>query len=141
MGVSIAVLFAASILPGLMICAICMALIAHIARRKGLPKGEGRPSVGIVIAVLREGFPPALPPVFILGAILGGIAALTEAAATAVAYGLFVGAVIYRALIWQDLCQIAVRSTRITGLIFLIIASASILWWRMTFNRAPRMIA
>jgi tripartite ATP-independent transporter DctM subunit len=141
MGVSIAGLFAAGILPGLLICAICMAVIALTARRKGLPKGEGRPSCRGVLSALREGFLAALLPVFILGSILGGFATPTEAAAIAVAYSLFVGGVIYRALSWADLYQIAVRTTRITGVIFLIIASATILGWWMTFNRIPQAIA
>ncbi len=141
MGVSIAGLFAAGILPGLLICGICMAVIALTARRKNLPKGEGRPSIRLVFAALREGILAALLPIFILGSILGGFATPTEAAAIAVAYALFVGGVIYRALSWNDLYEIAVRTTRITGVIFLIIASASILGWWMTFNRVPQMIA
>lgn len=141
MGVSIAGLFAAGILPGLMICAICMIVIALTARRKNLPKGEGRPSFRLVISALREGFLAALLPIFILGSILGGFATPTEAAAIAVAYALFVGGVIYRALSWQDLYEIGVRTTRITGVIFLIIASATILGWWMTFNRVPQAIA
>ncbi|MBR9890727.1 TRAP transporter large permease [bacterium] len=141
MGVSIAGLFAAGILPGLLICAICMAVIALTARRKGLPKGEGRPSLRLVGAALKEGFLAALLPVFILGAILGGFATPTEAAAIAVAYALVVGGLVYRALSWRDLYEVAVRTTRITGVIFLIIASASILGWWMTFNRIPQAIA
>jgi tripartite ATP-independent transporter DctM subunit len=141
MGVSIAGLFAAGILPGLLICGICMAVIALTARRKNLPKGEGRPSIRLVFAALREGILAALLPIFILGSILGGFATPTEAAAIAVAYALFVGGVIYRALSWHDLYEIAVRTTRITGVIFLIIAAASILGWWMTFNRVPQMIA
>jgi tripartite ATP-independent transporter DctM subunit len=141
MGVSIAGLFAAGILPGLLIGAIGMAVIALTAKRKNLPKGEGRPSLRAIWAALREGFLAALLPVFILGSILGGYATPTEAAAVAVAYALFVGGVIYRALSWRDLYEIAVRTTRITGVIFLIIASASILGWWMTFNRIPQEIA
>ncbi len=141
MGVSIAGLFAAGILPGLLICAICMTVIALTARRKGLPKGAGRPSLRLVGAALKEGFLAALLPVFILGAILGGFATPTEAAAIAVAYALVVGGLVYRALSWRDLDEVAVRTTRITGVIFLIIASASILGWWMTFNRIPQAIA
>ena len=141
MGVSIAGLFAAGILPGLLICAICMALIALTARRKGLPKGEGRPGFGIVLKALREGFLAALLPVFILGSILGGFATPTEAAAIAVAYALVVGGLVYRALSWRDLYEVCVRTTRITGVIFLIIASATILGWWMTFNQIPQAIA
>jgi len=141
MGVSIAGLFAAGILPGLLICAICMAVIALTARAKNLPEGRGRPSLSAIGAALREGFLAALLPVFILGSILGGFATPTEAAAIAVAYALFVGGVVYRALSWRDLYEVAVRTTRITGVIFLIIAAASILGWWMTFNRIPQAIA
>ena len=69
------------------------------------------------------------------------IATPTEAAAIAVGYALFVGGVVYRALSWNDLYWICVRTTRITGVIFLIIASATILGWWMTFNQVPQLIA
>ncbi len=141
MGVSIAGLFAAGILPGLLICVICMVIIALSARRLNLPAGQGRPGFGIVIKALREGFLAAILPVFILGSILGGFATPTEAAAIAVAYALFVGGVVYRALSWRDLYEIGVRTTRLTGVIFLIIASATILGWWMTFNQVPQTIA
>lgn len=141
MGVSIAGLFAAGILPGLLICGVCMAVIALTARAKNLPAGEGRLSLCTVWAALKEGILAALLPVFILGSILGGFATPTEAAAIAVAYALFVGGVIYRALSWRDLYEIAVRTTRITGVIFLIIAAATILGWWMTFNQIPQAIA
>ncbi|MDX2485016.1 MAG: TRAP transporter large permease [Pseudodonghicola sp.] len=141
MGVSISGLFAAGILPGLLICVICMAVIAFTARRKNLPKNASRPSLKLIAQALREGIFAAILPVFILGSILGGFATPTEAAAIAVAYALFVGGVIYRALSWRDLYDIAVRTTRITGVIFLIIAAATILGWWMTFNQIPQMVA
>lgn len=141
MGVSIAGLFAAGILPGLLICVVCMAIIALTARVKNLPKGEGGPSLCAVWAALKEGVLAVLLPIFILGSILGGFATPTEAAAIAVAYALFVGGVLYRALSWQDLYEVAVRTTRITGVIFLIIASATILGWWMTFNQIPQAVA
>lgn len=141
MGVSIAGLFAAGILPGLLICAVCMAVIALTAKAKGLPKSDNRPSLRQIGTALREGALAAFLPIFILGSILGGFATPTEAAAVSVAYALVVGGVIYRALTWQDLYDICVRTTRITGVIFLIIASATILGWWMTFNRIPQAIA
>lgn len=141
MGVSIAGLFAAGILPGLLICAICMGVIALLARRMDLPTGQGRPSFSGVMQALREGILAVILPVFILGSILGGFATPTEAAAIAVAYALFVGGVVYRALSWRDLFEIGVRTTRITGVIFLIIASATILGWWMAFNQVPQAVA
>lgn len=141
MGVSIAGLFAAGILPGLLICAICMLVIALSAKRLNLPAGQGRPSFSGVIRAFKEGILAVILPVFILGSILGGFATPTEAAAIAVAYALFVGGLIYRALTWRDLYEIGVRTTRITGVIFLIIAAATILGWWMAFNQVPQTVA
>lgn len=141
MGVSIAGLFAAGILPGLLIAVICMIVIALLGRRLNLPKGTQKPSLCSVWLAFKEGYLAAILPVFILGSILFGIATPTEAAAIAVAYALFVGGVVFRALSWQDLYEIGVRTTRITGVIFLIIASATILGWWMTFNQIPQAIA
>jgi tripartite ATP-independent transporter DctM subunit len=141
MGVSIAGLFAAGILPGLLICLICMCVIAALGRRLNLPKSDQRPSLMVIFKAFRQSILALILPVFILGSILGGIATPTEAAAIAVAYALFVGGVIYRGFSFQDLYEMLVRTTRITGIIFLIIASASILGWWLTFNQIPQAIA
>ncbi len=141
MGVSIAGLFAAGILPGLLICGICMAVIAASGKRLNLPKSDQGISARVIFASFKESFLALVLPIFILGSILGGIATPTEAASIAVFYALVVGGLVYRALTWNDLYEMLVRTTRITGIIFLIIASASILGWWMTFNQIPQAIA
>jgi len=141
MGVSISGLFAAGILPGLLIALSCMALIVACGRRWKLPKGEQRPSLTRILVSFRSSLLAILMPVIILGGILGGLVTPTEAAALAVFYALVVGAGVYRALRWQDLLEMLVRTAKITGIVFLIIASASILGWWMTFNQIPQMVA
>lgn len=141
MGVSIAGLFAAGIVPGLLICGICMAVIALLGRRLNLPKREGGPNLWQICVAFKESFLALVLPIFILGSILGGIATPTEAASIAVFYALVVGGLVYRGLAWSDLYGMLVRTTRITGIIFLIIASASILGWWMTFNQIPQAVA
>lgn len=141
MGVSIAGLFAAGILPGLLICGICMGVIAFLGKRLNLPKAEGGPKLSDIWAAFKESILALVLPIFILGSILGGIATPTEAASIAVFYALVVGGLVYRALTWRDLYEMCVRTTRITGVIFLIIASASILGWWMTFNQIPQAVA
>ena len=89
----------------------------------------------------KDGFAALLMPVMILGGILGGVTTPTEAAAIAVAYALLMGMVVYRTVGWADLYEMLVRTSRITGIVFLIIASASILGWWMTFNQIPQAIA
>jgi len=141
MGVSIAGLFAAGILPGILICLLCMALIAGFGRRWNLPKGEGRPSLISIFKAFRESILALVMPVLILGFILGGVTTPTEAASIAVAYALFLGGVVYRSLTFRDLYEMLARTALITGVIFLIIASASILGWWMTFEQIPQAIA
>jgi len=141
MGVSIAGLFAAGILPGLLICLICMAVIAALGRRLGLPKGEGGPSLRRILRAFRESLLALGMPVIILGFILGGITTPTEAASIAVAYALILGGLVYRTLRLADLYAMLARTAVITGVVFLIIASASILGWWMTFEQIPQAIA
>ncbi len=140
-GVSIAGLFAAGILPGLLICLVCMALIMALGRRLGLPKQEGSPSLREILSAFRSSIAALIMPAIILGGILGGIVTPTEAAAIAVLYAFFIGVCVERNLAFRDIVDMLIRTARITGVVFLIIASASILSWWMTFMQIPQQIA
>ena len=141
MGVSIGGLFAAGILPGLVICAACMAVIALGATRNGLPVAERRASTETVVRSFLGAIVALLMPLIILGGILGGIVTPTEAASIAVAYALIVGFVIYRNLTLSALADMLLRTAIISGVIFVIIGFAGILGWWMSFNRVPQGIA
>ncbi|MGF1527336.1 MAG: TRAP transporter large permease [Candidatus Competibacterales bacterium] len=141
MGVSIAGLFAAGILPGLLICLLCMAFIAAAGRRLGLPEPSGRPSLRRILRAFKDSLLALVMPVGILGGILTGWLTPTEAASMAVLYALVVGMLIYRTVSVKDLWEMLIRTARLTGIVFLIIAAASILSWWMTFNRIPQTIA
>ena len=141
MGVSIAGLFAAGIVPGLLICVVCMAVIRALANRLGLPPAQGRPSLMGILRAFKDGLAALVMPVMILAAILGGVTTPTEAASIAVFYALVMGVFVYRKVGWRDLEAMLIRTARITGIVFLIIASASILGWWMTFNQMPQAIA
>ena len=141
MGVSIAGLFAAGIVPGLLICGLCMAVIAALGKRLKLPKSKERFSLMRILWAFKSSFLAILMPGIILGGILFGIVTPTEAAAIAVFYALFISVVVYRALTVTDIVEMLIRTARITGIVFLIIASASILSWWMTFMQIPQKIA
>lgn len=141
MGVSIGGLFAAGILPGLAICAVCMGIIALGATRNNLPQAERRATFREVVVTAWRSTAALIMPVIILGGILGGIVTPTEAASLAVAYALFVGVVVYRNLRLADLYGMLLRTARITGVIFAIIAFASMLGFWMSFERIPQAVA
>ncbi|MFV0334650.1 MAG: TRAP transporter large permease [Tropicimonas sp.] len=141
MGVSIAGLFAAGILPGLVICAVCMLVIFLGGERENLPQAARGATLREVGQVFASSLTALAMPVIILGGILGGIVTPTEAASIAVAYAAFIGTVVYRTLTFRSLYQMLVRTARITGVIFVIIAFAGILGWYLSFERIPQAIA
>jgi len=141
MGVSISGLFAAGILPGLLICAFCMAVITGLGRYLNLPKGTEKPSLILIFKAFKSSLLAIMMPIIILGCILTGIATPTEAAAIAIFYALFIGIFIYKKITFKDMTEMLIKTSIITGVVFLIIASASILGWWMTFMQIPQTIA
>jgi len=141
LGVSIGGLFAAGILPGLAICLVCMGIIALGAKRNKLPDPERRATLREIAIVALRSLAALLMPIIILGGILGGIVTPTEAASVAVAYALLLGLVVYRNLGMGDLYKMLLSTARITGVIFVIIAFASMLGWWLSFERIPQAIA
>jgi tripartite ATP-independent transporter DctM subunit len=141
MGVSIAGLFAAGVLPGLVICLVCMSVIAIGGNRENLPKALRGATLREVWQTFVSSLTALAMPVIILGGILGGVVTPTEAASIAVAYALFIGIFVYRTLTFRSFYGMLVRTARITGVIFVIIAFAGILGWWMSFERIPQMIA
>jgi TRAP-type transport system large permease protein len=140
MGVSIASLFAAGILPGLVMGLVCMAVIASLGRRLNLPKGAQRPSLVGILLAFKNSLSALVMPVIILGGIMGGLVTPTEGAAIAVLYALILGVFVFRAVKLHDIVEMLVRTARITGVVFLIIAAASILSWWMTYMKLPQLI-
>jgi len=141
MGVSIAGMFAAGILPGLLICAVCMIYIVAVGKRKNLPVSHEKFSFKRIVVSFKQSFLALLMPAIILGGIIFGIVTPTEAAALAVLYAFFLGVFVYRTLTFDAILQTLIRTSIITGVVFLIIASASILSWWMTFMQIPQSIA
>lgn len=141
MQVSIAGLFLAGMLPGLLIAAVLMVMTARISKKRGYPKGDRRASPKEVLVAFKDSFVALLMPVIILGGILSGVFTPTEAAAVAVAYSMFVGFFVFRSLSVKDLWPIFLKMARTTGVVFLVIAAASILGWVLTMEQIPEKVA
>ncbi len=141
MQVSIAGLFLAGVLPGLLIAAVLMVMTARISKKRGYPVGERRATLKEILVAFKESFVALLMPVIILGGILSGVFTPTEAAAVAVAYSMFVGFFVFRSLSVKDLWPIFLKMARTTGVVFLVIAAASILGWVLTMEQIPEKVA
>jgi tripartite ATP-independent transporter DctM subunit len=138
--VSIAKLFFAGFLPGVIACGAMMALCYYYARKYDLPV-ERRFSVREVGRSTAQAFWALFIPVVIWVGILGGIATATEVAALAVVAALLIGVLIYRELSGRQTLDILKDSVGQTASVMLIVASSAVLGWFLTSEQVPQKFA
>ena len=141
MGVSIAGMFAAGIVPGLMIGVGLMIVNYFISRKRNYPKHDIPITTKLVIQEFRNAVWALIMPFIIMGGILGGVFTPTEAAAVAVAYALFLGLVVYRNLSLKDIYDMLYKNAVMMGMIILMISSASVLAWLLVIEKLPEQVA
>lgn len=141
MGVSIAGLFAAGVVPGLLFGLALMIPAGIISKKRDYPIGDKRATLGEIWSSFKESFLALIMPVLILGGILGGVFTPTEAAAVAVFYACLVGFFVFKTLKVQDLPRMLLHTSSVMGMIFLIMASASILGWLLASERIPELVS
>lgn len=137
---SIGYLFLAGVVPGLLIGAVQMGLIAAIARRRNFPVEERVP-LRELPRITREAFPALMMPVILLGLLYSGVTTPTEAAAAAAAYALLVSALLYRSIGWGDVYRSLAASARITISIGMLIAGALVFNYVITVENIPKTVA
>jgi tripartite ATP-independent transporter DctM subunit len=135
---SIGYLFLGGVIPGLLIGAVQMALIAFNAKRRNFPVEPPIP-LREWPRITWEALPALLMPVILLGCLYSGITTPTEAAAVAAAYAL--AAILYRSVTWRDLYGTLVRSSRITISIGMLIAGALVFNYVITVENIPKVVA
>ncbi len=133
--VSIGRLFAAGILPGLLLALALCVMIAVMDRRHRFPR-DVRPTPGALLRAFGDAFFALMTPVVILVGLLGGVFTPTEAAAVAVGYALILSFGIYRTLRIRDLPAILVETMITTAIVLFIIANVSALSWILVITQA-----
>lgn len=140
MSVSIAGLFAAGILTGLLLAFLLMLLAAYYAAKRNYPK-RPRSTLRMMLKSTRDAVVPLMMPVIILGGILSGVFTPTEAAAVAVGYAAFVGLFVFKTIKFRDFLPLFYQTAMVTGVVFLIIGTASICGWVLASERVPETVA
>ena len=140
MNVSIAGLFAAGIIPGILVGVALMLLSARISSKRGYPKGERRATIKEMGIAFRRAIIPLFTPIIILGGILTGIFTPTEAAAVAVLYAMLIGFFVYRNFRLRDLPSVLLEMVRNSGSVFIILSAASILGWLLASEQIPELV-
>jgi tripartite ATP-independent transporter DctM subunit len=138
-GVSIAALFLAGYLPGLLVGVALMLVAGSNAARERYPAAD---SFRLGETVRR--FVDALPSLFLLVIVMGGIVAgiftATEAAAVAVAYAAVL-AFLYREVKIGDLPQILLSTASMTGIVMLLIGTSTAMSWLLSYENIPQNIS
>jgi C4-dicarboxylate transporter DctM subunit len=137
---SIPKLFAAGILPGLLIALLMSFYVVVAAQRMGV-KTTGGFDLRYFLRTSQDAVPALLMPVLILASIYFGLSSPTEAGGFACVYAILVGRYVYRTLNWQDVLEAAARSAMLTAQILVIVATAALFSWILTVNGVPQMLA
>jgi len=140
MRVSIAGLFAAGIVPGVLVGLVLMVFAGIISKKRNYPIGEKRASLKEVGQSAKGALIPILMPIIILGGILGGVFTPTEAAAVAVLYAVIIGFFVYRNLKLKDIPDLLYEMVKNNGSVFIILASAAILGWILSMEQIPELV-
>ena len=138
--VSIAAMFIAGVLPGILLGLCIMAVCVIHAFRSGARGGE-KSSLRTIWITFRRAFLSLFLMVVIIGGILGGVFTATEAAAVAVAYSLVLSMLIYREVKWRDLPDILRQTGITTAVVMLLIGVSSAMSWIMTVSNIPQSIS
>ncbi|WP_455913849.1 TRAP transporter large permease [Pseudomonas syringae] len=137
--VSIASLFMAGIMPGLLLSAVLMVLCMIFARKRNYPKGEVIP-LRKALRIAGEALWGMMAMVIILGGILSGVFTATESAAIAVLWAFFVTMFIYRDYKWRDLPKLMHRAVRTVSIVMILIGFAASFGYILTLMEIPMKI-
>ncbi|MBM7016477.1 TRAP transporter large permease [Enterobacter cloacae] len=137
--VSIATLFIAGVLPGLLLGVSLMVLCLCFARKRGYPKGDKIP-FRQALKIMLDALWGLMTVVIILGGILSGIFTATESAAVACLWAFFVTMFIYRDYKWSELPKLMCRTVKTVTIVMILIGFAAAFGAVMTYMQLPMRI-
>ena len=140
-GTSVAVLFMAGWIPGLLWAGLCM-LVAFLYGKKHHYVYQTEKLTGkVVLKTVWDAIPSLFLIVIIIGGILSGYFTPTEASGVAVAYAFFLSVVLYKSINLKDIPGILMETGLMTTIVMLIIGASSVLSFVMSFTGLPEAIS
>lgn len=135
--ISIADLFTAGVIPGLMLCGALMVAAWAVAVRRGYPS-EPFPGLAAVGRYVVLATPGILLIFIIFGGVRSGVFTATESSCIAVVYALLVTVLVYRELTWEAFLEATLGAVRTTAMVLLVIGAAGSFGWLMAFLQVPQ---
>jgi len=137
--VSIAALFLAGVLPGLLLGLTLAVMCLFIARKRNFPAGRRIP-MREALTICVDALWGLMTMVIILGGILSGVFTATESASIAVLWAFFVTMFIYRDYKWRDLPRLVHRTVKTLTIVMILIGFAASFGYVMTLMMIPQQI-
>jgi tripartite ATP-independent transporter DctM subunit len=131
-GISVGALFAAGIIPGILIGAILMAINHFIAVRNNFERSDEPFSLKALAVVSYKSSFALLIPIVLVGSVVGGVASVVEAGALTATIAMLVGLFIYRTITWSNCKGAFIRAFRNSAMVFIIIAASGPFSWLLT---------
>jgi len=140
MNTSIGAMYAAALIPGLLLIVGDMIIVHWLAKKRNYPRRQEPLSLNELMVGTRDATLALIMPLIILGGIFLGVFTPTEAAAVAVAYALVVGIALYRKMEIKVIPRILFNAAYNSGMLFFVIACASILGWAFAMMQVPQQV-
>jgi tripartite ATP-independent transporter DctM subunit len=137
--ISIAALFMAGVLPGLLLGLTLSIYCLWLAKKRNFPKGEAMP-LRQALRIAGDALWGLATMVIILGGILSGVFTATESASIAVLWAFFVTMFIYRDYKWRDLPKLMHRVVKTVSIVMILIGFAASFGYIMTLMQIPAQI-
>lgn len=139
-GTSVAALFMAGYIPGILWGLGCMLLTLFLAKKRGM-KGKKAAKLSVILCSFIDAIPSLALIVIVIGGIIRGIFTPTEGSVVAVVYSLILSMFFYRTLTVKQLVKIFEESAKMTGIIVFLIGVSTIMSWVMAFTGVPQAIS
>ncbi|MFD6136611.1 TRAP transporter large permease [Isoptericola sp. NPDC056618] len=136
---SVAALFVAGYVPGILWAAVCMVIVHLYARKRPELRVTEKLSGPARLKVAGEAVPALLLIVIVIGGILAGVFTPTEASCIAVLYSLVLSFV-YRSIKVRDLGEILLESGRTTAIVMFLVGVSAVMSWVMSFAQIPQLV-
>lgn len=139
-GTSVAALFLAGYIPGLLWTVCCIVVAVIIAKKKGYKGTPGKFDWKNLFTATMRAIPALSLIIVVIGGIIAGVFTATEGSAIAVVYALILG-IFYRNITWKSFWKIVVDSAKMSGMIVFLIGVSNIMGWVMAFTQIPQAIS